>query len=167
MSQGHLSAKEERDDRNVYNRKQKEVRNVPLETMLLRWDLVHGEPAEIWRVSERQVREFVKANNLSSISSEARRSVVRGPAAKTSHERAIAIEEIRDTEGGMRSPHLHCRGETYLLDTKQWRELSGGIISDFRKKLAKSKTVNFEQFMELADTMNVILKNNEKKWGHD
>jgi transposase len=60
-------------------------------------------------------------------------------------------------QGGIRVPHLHYKGELYLLNKKQWNEFSGEILKEFSKKLAETKTVNFGQLMDLSETMNEII----------
>lgn len=157
----HLSARKGRDDRN--ERKQKEVSKMAMEIapephlVLHPRTWLHGGPWDVWLASEKYVGAFIKANRLTPVPYAFKEPVVRGATTKMSHERAIDIEEITGAYGGMRVPHLHYRGETYLLDTKQWKTFSGEIIEDFSKRLAESKTVNFEQFVELANTMNAII----------
>jgi len=72
---------------------------------------------------------------------------------------AAAPEKIRRPTfpGGLRIAHLHYKGELYLLDDDQWHRFAGGIIIDgMRRKLERTKFVNFEQAMELADVLDVL-----------
>ena len=68
----------------------------------------------------------------------------------------IDIDDIIGQRGGNRGPHLHYRGNVYLLNSNQWKRFSEPILKDFSKKLSEAATVNFEHLMELADTMNAM-----------
>ena len=59
--------------------------------------------------------------------------------------------------GGIRVPHVHLDGETYILTDKQWDEFSKGVMGSFQKKLANAKGVSFEKLMELSDVMTGIV----------
>ena len=56
--------------------------------------------------------------------------------------------------GGMRNPHLHFKGEVFLLNEEQWGEFSKQIVEDFKAKLSSVKTVNFEQLIELQSALD-------------
>ena len=55
--------------------------------------------------------------------------------------------------GGLRIPHLHLRGDIYLLTDKQWKEFSGMAVKNLQEKLGTVGTVGFDQLMELSETM--------------
>ncbi|KAF5434635.1 hypothetical protein C5S35_13600 [Candidatus Methanophagaceae archaeon] len=147
----------ERDDRND---RKKEVSNMGMELghrgpLISGWRWKFGKPAYFWAKNVEFVGAYIEKNKLEPVFGG---HVVQGPRTKMSQERAIYIEEMdKDISGGGRAPHLHYKGETYLLNVKQWQDFSSEIITDFSKKLADTKTVPFEQFMELADTMDAIL----------
>ena len=46
------------------------------------------------------------------------------------------IDYLVDPRGGKRTPHLHYKGEIYLLNEKQWKDFSSKVLQDFSKKLA-------------------------------
>jgi hypothetical protein len=130
------------------------------------WTLENGKPAEVWSVHEAEIGKFIKGNDLKatpleSLAHEA--TMESGQMAMREHETemkasqpAIDIKYIIDIRGGRRGPHLHYRGQIYLLNAEQWKMFSGGIIQKLGEKLAKANTVNFEQFMELSDAMSAI-----------
>lgn len=123
-------------------------------TWISAWKWKYGQPAYFWATNVQYVGAYIEENKLEPVFGG---RVVQGPTTEMSPERAIDIEKIRDLSGGGRGPHLHYKGETYLLNARQWQEFSGGIIRDFSKKLAETKAVPFEHFMELANTMDAIL----------
>jgi hypothetical protein len=42
---------------------------------------------------------------------------------------------------------------TYLLSQKQWNDFSNTMLKGFSEKLAAANTVNFDQFMDIADSV--------------
>jgi hypothetical protein len=52
--------------------------------------------------------------------------------------------------GGIRVPHLHYKGQAYLLDEKQWDAFSKKVIADAQAKLANVKVVSFDNLAQLA-----------------
>jgi len=122
------------------------------EHILLKWKWLVGIPREFWMVHEKYVSTFIEKYNLKPVSKQMLAPVHKEMVA----EAAINIEDIIGRYGGNRGPHLHYRGNMYLLNSDQWRQFSAPILKDFSKKLAEAATVNFEQFIELADTMNAM-----------
>ena len=58
--------------------------------------------------------------------------------------------------GGIRIPHLHFRGDVYLLNEKQWKDFSIKVIKDFQAKLSRVNTVSFEQEMEISEAVDSL-----------
>jgi hypothetical protein len=56
----------------------------------------------------------------------------------------------------MRIPHLHHRGDIYLLSKEQWNKFSGEMLDNFRTRLAEVNTVPFEQLMNLGDAVGQV-----------
>ena len=131
-----------------------------------KWIWEHGIPADIWYEYERDVGEFIERNKLKaapleSLAHEA--TMETGQTAMRTHETAmktsqpaINIKYIIDIRGGRRGPHLHYKGQIYLLNAEQWKMFSGGIIQKFSKKLSKANAVNFEQFMDLGESVSAV-----------
>ena len=122
------------------------------ERILIRWKWLVGIPREFWMVHEKYVGTFIDKYNLKPVSKLTVAPVHKEMVAKA----AINIEDIIGIYGGKRGPHLHYRGNIYLLNSNQWRKFSAPILRNFSKKLAEAATVNFEQLIDLADTMNAM-----------
>lgn len=57
---------------------------------------------------------------------------------------------------GIKVPHLHYKGKTYLLSTEQWNEFSRMVQKDLSKKLTKAKTVTFSKLMEMSNAVGEL-----------
>jgi hypothetical protein len=57
---------------------------------------------------------------------------------------------------GLRLPHLHYDDKIYILSKAQWADFSGGILKEFGKTLAATKTISFDHMQELTDTLSAI-----------
>lgn len=114
------------------------------------WPWPFGIPADFWLVHEKGIMEFIKEHKLEPVRARVKEM------GYAEEQRVIDIDYITGQFGGKRIAHLHYRGDMYLLDANQWREFSGTVLKDFSKKLAEAHTVNFEQFMELANVMNAM-----------
>jgi hypothetical protein len=108
-----------------------------------------GGKEDFWLAYSDQVAQFAREEKLMPVA-----TISASGKQLRSTEMVGDIEEIY---GGMRVPHLHYQGKVFVLNAEQWNRFSGEIIKDFSKKLAKSKTVSFEQFLELADTMGGVI----------
>jgi len=117
------------------------------------WKWRFGIPADIWLLREREIGEFIKEYQLEPVS---RKNI--GYAGETTEVEegaaAMDIKYILDIRGGRRVPHLHYRGNLYLLNQDAWRDFSGRIVTEFSERLAASQSVPFESFMDLTDTMD-------------
>ncbi len=70
-------------------------------------------------------------------------------------EKPLAIRRP-DFPGGLKTPHLHYKGEIYMLTQKQWQEYSRASIATLQERMAKVNSIAFEQLMELSDTINAL-----------
>ncbi len=52
--------------------------------------------------------------------------------------------------GGMKALHLHFEDKVYLLNEKQWAEISGRILEDVKAKLANVKEISFQEGVMLG-----------------
>jgi hypothetical protein len=57
---------------------------------------------------------------------------------------------------GVPVPHLHYKGELYLLTRQQWEVVSGKFMDDLRSKLGDAKSVSFEKVLELSDAIDPL-----------
>ena len=109
-----------------------------------------GIPAEFWIKNIDIVRDFIETNNLKPINQE---ELVRV-------DRPVSTAEMRYLdlkEGGMKSPHLHYKGERYLLNRKQWRSFTRPIVETFAERLATAEHISFNSLLEVDDALNKIM----------
>ncbi|MEN8135814.1 MAG: hypothetical protein ABFS18_09825 [Thermodesulfobacteriota bacterium] len=144
-----------------------------------------GRPAELFAKEEVFIEKFVSKYKLQALSPEAidQLSLVAGgviiegmpiavaPVMSESHEnlaiKEIATEPQKTKEfaklkipsfpGGIRTPHIHFRGDVFLLNSKQWHEFSSTIIKDIQERLANAKSISFEQVMELSEATSSLV----------
>jgi hypothetical protein len=112
-----------------------------------------GIPADFWVINERRIGEFIKENEIQRVSP---RSL--GVPKGLSAERMIDIEYIFGIRGGRKVPHLHYRGDLYLLKAKQWRKFSGAVVKDLSERLAASSQVNVRELLDISDSVNSALR---------
>jgi len=112
-----------------------------------------GIPADFWVIREKEIGRFIKEHNIRAVS---RRSL--GVPKEISPERMIDIDYIIGIRGGRRVPHLHYKGDLYLLKAKQWREFSGAVVKDLSKRLATSRQVNFNELLDISDSVGSALR---------
>ncbi len=120
---------------------------------LRRW--IFGLPAPFWLKNGRMIEEIVHKNQLKPVPAGSLPDVV-GMMAETTETRAPLVVDKRPYPGGIRVAHLHFKGDIYLLEENLWREVSGKMVKEFQAKLSKVNTVNFEQAMELSETMESL-----------
>jgi len=58
--------------------------------------------------------------------------------------------------GGIRIPHLHFKGELYLLTEEQWKSYTTTVMEGFKAKLDKVNTINFNQMLNLSDAIDSL-----------
>lgn len=123
------------------------------------WKLINGGWPGPWVINELQIKEFIVKYKLKPISHESLPTRALEHEAKASPEAKLQVNPIYiiDPRGGMRNPHLHYRGQIYLLDSELWNKFSGQIVREFSEKLAKTNSVSYNQLVELSDTMNAIV----------
>jgi hypothetical protein len=93
---------------------------------VLDWRWRFGIPADFWLLKEKLIGEFIKMNKLKATTHEALRVDAHPLAAELAagREKSISIDYIINIRGGRRTPHLHYKGELYILDAKQWQAFS-------------------------------------------
>ncbi len=58
--------------------------------------------------------------------------------------------------GGIIGPHFHFEGKIYLLDPKQWRKFSKGIVKLFQERLDQVGTIDLKQFARMNETLSTF-----------
>ena len=59
--------------------------------------------------------------------------------------------------GGLISPHLHFRGNVYVLTTEQWVRFSAPILENLKAKLNSAKAVSFGKMLAVSESVNSIV----------
>ena len=127
-------------------------------TNTLDWGIRIGIPADFWVLKEKMVGEFIKANKLSAVTHEAMRVDAHPISEKlaTAKNTSITVDYILNIRGGRRTPHLHYKGDLYILDAKQWQSFSGPLLKEFGNHLAAANTIGFENFIEIGESISAI-----------
>ena len=107
---------------------------------------------------EQLIAAFIKANKLQPVTHEALRVDAHPIAASlvAGGKQAITVDYILNIRGGRRTPHLHYRGELYILDAKQWQAFSAPHMQEFSKKIAGANSIGFEHFMEIGESFSAL-----------
>ncbi len=124
--------------------------------LIRRW--IYGMPAPFWLKNIKTIEKVIREQKLEPVSveslmTEAPHAPMGAMAGEQEKARRIWPRPI---PGGIRIPHLHFRGDVYLLNEGQWKEFSGKVVKDFQNKLANVNTVNFEQVMEISEAVDSL-----------
>lgn len=119
-----------------------------------------GIPAPIWLKNLKLIEEKINKFNLHPVNSELLpaepQAVTMGVRDK---EEARLMIKRPPIPGGIKIPHLHFKGDIYLLDEKQWKEFSSQVVTDFQAKLNRVNVnaVSFEQVMEISEAVDGLM----------
>jgi len=145
----------------------------------------YGGPRELFMREEAFIGKFIASNKLKAVSREAlneRMAQVAGvvvtdgrfaqlaggiitqgmsaisetPVARSVKSAKAAALGPHLINGGIRGPHLHHKGNVYLLNERQWGNFSQTIMKNIQEKLSRAKSVNFEQLMEISEATGNI-----------
>lgn len=111
----------------------------------LRWKWLVGIPLDIWFSHERLIESIIKEYKLKPVQLE-------HLGVRQSKE-MLDIDRITGIRGGRKIPHLHYKGDLYILDSIQWKEFSSKIVKEFSEKLEHANTVSFNKLVELAEAI--------------
>ncbi len=73
-------------------------------------------------------------------------------------ESIIDIDTIGGMPGGRRVPHLHYRGEMYMLDPEQWRSFSRVVMEDISKRVMAANQVSFNELLGVAESASSLMR---------
>ena len=59
---------------------------------------------------------------------------------------------------GIPAAHIHYKGQIYLLNAKQWKTFSTGLMAEFQAKIGKAKTVSFDQLQKISEAVDSLAK---------
>lgn len=120
-----------------------------------RW--LFGIPAPIWLNRMEMIEGFIKENGLQPAALETLpiSPLMNQAAGAEIAERAPKIR-WPGFPGGIKIPHLHFRGNVFILKEELWQKFSTGLVKDLQGRLAKAKTVSFEQAMEISEAIDSL-----------
>ncbi len=103
------------------------------------------EAKELWAAVAPYAKEVIAQFNLKPTTIGAMPAVAR----------PMAMAEVSFVDlgikGGIRVPHIHYANKIYLLNEDQWAVFSRQVVADARAKLAKAKSLGFDETVLLAD----------------
>ena len=102
------------------------------------------------------IGEYINANQIGAITN-IRVEIGKAAAVHTAAVTSTAAAHYLDIEirGGIRAAHLHFDSKIYLLNEKQWAEVSQKIVADCVAKLAKVKKIEFDDAVALGSMLGV------------
>ncbi len=115
-------------------------------------------PVDFWFKREDMIGRFIAKNKLKAFNTAPYAVELSGELAARAaakKEKALVIRRI-PFPGGMKGPHLHFRGDVFVLDAVQWQSFTGEIMKDLQTKLSKARAVSFEQVRELSEAIDKI-----------
>jgi len=122
-------------------------------TPYLDWKWKFGIPADLWLTKEALVGKFIKENKLKAVEQASLGAVVATTKSAATLEKAISIDSLIDPRGGRKTPHLHYKGELYLLDKAQWEKFTRPILKELSTQLASVETIPFEGMIEVSQAI--------------
>ena len=125
------------------------------ETYILPPRLINGIPKIFWSVYQENIRLFISKFDLKPFLTP-EQMLRQDLEPKIDMGIPPQMRPPKPFPGGDRGPHLHYKGQLYRLTNKQWNAFSKPILAEMSKKLAEAATVQFEQFIEITDTINTM-----------
>jgi hypothetical protein len=133
---------------------------------LLDWQ-IRGGMTDIWLRYSDRISEIIKKNELRPVDARhlttpnevnfalagLKASPGLATAAADNTAAAAAWNPARnfDIRGGIRAAHVHFQGSIYALNTEHWTAFTTNVINDFVVKLQSTKSVSFEQALNLSE----------------
>jgi hypothetical protein len=116
-----------------------------------------GIPVPIWLNRMEMIKAFIKENDLKPADLETLpiTPFMNQAAGAELAERAPKVR-WPGFPGGIRIPHLHYRGDIFLLKEEVWQNFSTGLVKDLQGRLGKAKSVSFEQAMEISEAIDSL-----------
>lgn len=121
--------------------------------------LSSGKSANFWIDNERKIGEFIEKNKISHVSRDTAgvKEAIEALAPENSPENvADLIDSLSGIAGGIRIPHFHYKERLYLLNQKQWKEFSGGIVKELSERLASSGVVDIQDLVSISNVVGSI-----------
>jgi hypothetical protein len=119
----------------------------------LRW--IRGGPRDFWVTNLETIANFIARNEIPAMEKE---HLIMDDPIPLSPESAAETSRLKRPSfpGGLKCPHLHSKGDIYLLTEEQWNEFKKEIVPEFEKKLRNAKSVNYTELMQLSEVISGI-----------
>ena len=121
-----------------------------------------GLPADFWLINVGMIKDVIKQNELRPIAAESlHQEYIYGPMnaelntnVDSTRARARKLKLPFPFPGGIRVPHLHFKGDLFVLNEEQWSGFSKKVVDRLQNKLAGANSVNFEQVVRLSNAID-------------
>jgi len=116
----------------------------------------YGGPRDIWIRHIDLTQKLISDQKLKPVDPS---HYIPGPAAYATlptQEGTTTVLRRISFPGGIRLPHVHFKGDMYLLSDEQWKEFSGKLVKEFQAKLSRARTLNVESLIDLSAAIDTV-----------
>lgn len=126
-----------------------------------------GVPADIWQQLAPSIGQLVAGatpikagdmlttpNQMDLLAAGATATSLSAAKTETKAKATTNPLDVFDIRGGMKAPHVHYKGDIYMLNEAQWKRFSSLVIDGFKAKLDAAGSVSFDTVMGIADMGN-------------
>ncbi len=110
----------------------------------------NGGRLDLWIRNVDVIADFTTKLKLKPI---AREHLINMAPAAAGTEPTVRALQNPDIRGGIRMPHLHFKGEIFLLNDDQWKVFAGQTLKNLQERLGTAKTVSFDGMAELSEAV--------------
>jgi len=110
----------------------------------------YGGRLDLWLKNIEAIADLTTKLKLKPVAREHLTNMVSTGAEMERSARALQAPDIR---GGIRMPHLHFKGEIFLLNEDQWKIFAGQTLKNFQERLGSAKVVTFDGMAELSEAI--------------
>jgi len=116
--------------------------------MLLIWK--YGGRLDFWLRNIEAIAGLLKTLNLKPV---AREHLANAVQMYAEMEKGNPGLRRWDFPGGIRMPHLHFKGEIFLLNEEQWKTFVKQTLTNLQERLGSAKAVSFEGIAEISEAI--------------
>lgn len=55
--------------------------------------------------------------------------------------------------GGLRYPHVHYKGDIFMLEAEQWKNFTQGVVKEMTHKLEQAGNINYNDLMHITESI--------------